>query len=183
MLYVDGELTRADRERLEEWLAEHPESAAEVRKWRRLRQLLQRAEPEAPTEAVWSTLFDAIEVGLKQPAERVPAWRRTGLLLAAATAAAVVFAFLGLMRPASPVGDAVTDEPFPVVSAADVDIISVEAADLHALVVGEPPLRAPIVLMAPGDVAVRSLDSDGDFPDMRMQPPGDDTPMIYAPLP
>jgi hypothetical protein len=86
--------------------------------------------------------------------------------------------FLGLTLNLLP------EEPFPVASAEDVDIISVEAADAGTLVIGEPPLKEPLVWASAGDVTLERVepDWDGMVPEVRMPSEGPDPPMIVAPL-
>jgi hypothetical protein len=75
-----------------------------------------------------------------------------------------------------------------VVGDEDVEIFSMDAADIGLLVVGEPPMRGPFVLAAPGDVVLEHLAPD---PGDGMMPIADgmnnntsnlNGPMIVAPL-
>jgi len=111
--------------------------------------------------------------------------------VAGVAAAAVVLALI-LSRPSGPEpaqpeppvqGIAAEEEPYPVASAEDVEINSMDHADVVALVVGEPPLREPLVLVSPRDISVESVepDVDGVFPDMRLLD-GPVTPMVRMPL-
>lgn len=187
--YVDGELTPAEQQRIEDWLADHPESAAEVQSLRRLHDLLRSQAPADPGEASWAATLQRIEQTLAHPSKiesRPPARRRGWLAWAlSATAASLVLALsLNFVPRSSQVSPPVVEEPFAVVTADDIEITSIAAADVHALAVGEPPLHPEIVLVSAGDVALRSVESDPQwgFPDMRMNTEGDETPMIYAPL-
>lgn len=187
--YVDGELTAAERQRVEEWLAEHPESAAEVQTLRRLHGLLHAHGPHEPAEAEWAAVLQRIEQGMTRPrlAGSPNRGRRLWLAFALGASAAAVLLALALgfkQKPDEVAVRPVPVEPFPVVSASDVEITSVGVADTHALAVGEIPMPADIVLVAAGDVALRSVESDPQwgFPDMHMNTQGNETPMIYAPL-
>jgi hypothetical protein len=70
-----------------------------------------------------------------------------------------------------------------VVSADDVEIVSLRAADRVTLVVGVPPVTEPLVLASLGDVELDGVepDADGMVPDVHMGE-GSVTPMIVAPL-
>jgi anti-sigma factor RsiW len=164
--YADGELDTASRRRVGEWLAEHPEAAAEVKAFGRLRQLSRTVAPPEPTEAQWAAVLSRIAADLPAaPAKlgllanlgrfRTAAAVLLGLALAAG-AAAVVVLVLGPFRPAplpgGPHPDLDLETPLPLVSAGDVEIISMDGADLKALVVGEPPLRSDVKLVCAKDV-------------------------------
>lgn len=188
--YVDGELAPSEQQHIEEWLAEHPGSTAEVQSLRRLHDLLRCQVPAEPAEATWAATLQRIEQVLAHPSQiesRPPARKRRALWLPwalGATAASVVFALSLSFQPSPQVTPPVVEQPFAVVTAEDIEITSIDAAASHALVVGELPLRQEIVLVSAGDVALRSVESDPQwgFPDMRMNTEGDETPMIYAPL-
>lgn len=188
--YVDGELEAGERLRVEDWLAENPQAEEEVDAHLRLLTLWQSAQPAEPTEAKWAVVRSNIQAGLAAHPMRSAfrgrdAWLRW---LAALTAAGVIWIFLGLGgrdNPPGPFEQEENEQPFPVASAEDVDIISVQAADARSLVVGEPPLAGPLVLGAPGDVKMRNIepDVDGMVPKVRMTTEeGPAPPMIVAPL-
>ena len=110
-------------------------------------------------------------------------WR--ALLAAGGAAAAVIVLTVALGRWHTPPGDAPeVVEVFPVASNEDVEIVSVDAAGIAAVLVGELPFREPIVLMEPGDIALRSVERprQGTFPEMRLQPDADAAPMILGPV-
>lgn len=183
--YADGELAPLDRKRIEAWLAEHPESAAEVKKIQHLRQTFRDTAAPEPSESGWAAVLERITRGLSRAKERqrqrangARYVRLAGAALAATLLLAISFRAVwhSQSHGARPV--------LPVALATDVDIISVEAADAGALVVGELPLHSPIVLASPGDIALKNLDRNGgrDLSDVRMQTTGSDTPMIIAPL-
>ena len=79
---------------------------------------------------------------------------------------------------------AVAEAAFPVASAEDVEIVSVDAAGARALLVGEPPLQKPMVLMAAGDATLKSVEivPAGQFPEVWMGPGEQESPMIVAPF-
>ncbi|HXG11820.1 MAG TPA: hypothetical protein VNK04_18840 [Gemmataceae bacterium] len=161
--YVDGELAPEACGRIEAWLAEHPEAAAEVEALRCLARLWQAAPPPEPSEAAWSRTAARIEAALTAAARARPGrrLRRAWGLAALAAAAAVVLAVI-LSRPAGvappPAPEVV--EPLPVATADDIEIISMDPADARALVVGEPPVSGPLALLGPGEAAVDQVKSD-----------------------
>ncbi len=150
--YVDGELDNATRAEVEAWLASRPEAAADLAAQRRLARLCDEAIPPAPSAADWAAVLSNIEAGLaRRPARKARVAVGLGLtgLVAAAAAALVAVSLRGG-----------ADEPFPVLSADEVHIESMDDADVGALVVGEPPLREPLELLTSADVKVHGIDPD-----------------------
>jgi hypothetical protein len=178
--YADGELSPPERARVRAWLQRHPEAAAELDALERLDDLVRTTRAPAPAERDWDTAFAKVERSMAgsptgRPARRAGVGRRllagAGLGLAAAVALAV------LHPPPA-------DEPLPVASADDVEILSVDGADAGALVVGDLPVRGPLVLAAAGDVTVERLepDEDGMVPDLHLELGEAATPLLVAPL-
>jgi hypothetical protein len=198
--YVDGELDPATRARVAAWLCAHPDAAADLQSLRQLDSLWQETTPPAPARAQWDAVFNRIAA--RCPAEEpVVASGRAATrhafgwrwhLRMAGTAAAMLFVTLLLYRPTDPQAQPV---PAPLISVVqvlrvagdeDVEIISMDAVDIGALVVGEPPIRGPFVLAAPGDVVLENIAPD---PVDGMKPIAGgmntntlDGPMILAPL-
>jgi hypothetical protein len=184
--YADGELEDGPlvplRQRVERWLADHPEAAAEVEELRRLDRLWQEHAPAEPGEADWAPVLAALE----QAPLRPPRWpnrggRRPYYLAAAvlaATAAALLLA-LSLPRPLPPdVGPPPEEvEPFPVATAEEVEITSIDGADTRALVVGVPPVTEPLLLAAAGEVTLTTVAAD-----LQMMGGNEGSPMIWAAL-
>jgi hypothetical protein len=85
----------------------------------------------------------------------------------------------GLPRPNVP-GES-GEEPFPVASAEDVTIISMDAHDMGALVVGQPPVQeGPLEMASRNDVKVLHVEPAGpDGPVARLVQ-GDEIPMIWS---
>ncbi len=197
--YADGELDAAAREWVEAWLADHSEAAGEVEAIQRLARLFPAAAPSPPRESAWHNVFQRICAGLPQPAHAVGDLtrrrRRWAWSLAVGAAAAVLLAltWLPLWRgrvtpdkteqtpPDEQVRLEEPAEPYPVASGHDVEIVSIEDADLSGLVVGEPPVHGPLRLASADDVWLESVDPapDGMVPYVRM---GEPSPMIVAPL-
>jgi|GEM_PF-2116933 len=154
----------ADRESLEAWLREHPEARDDLADLLRLRELYQSACPPEPDEAAWN----AVRLHLGEALGRGRSPRRWWAL-AAGTAAAALLAVL-LMRSAwSPFrlspplqgggkaeGETVqgVKRPFPVAEPEDVTIVSMDARDVAALVVGEPPVGGDLQFARPEDIRV-----------------------------
>jgi hypothetical protein len=98
---------------------------------------------------------------------------RLDLQTAATTACAATLLLAIILGPLppqpKPAPPTAPIEVFPVLAADDVEIISVDPADIGRLVVGEAPLREPIVPMASRDIHFTSLgpDTDGAAPRLR----------------
>jgi anti-sigma factor RsiW len=189
--YVDGELDAAARHEVEDWLALHPEAAAGVEAQRSLLGLWQDTIPPEPSEARWQTVFSRVAAALLLPRHGPMGGRRAGVWVAAMVAAAVAAVFAGswmLHRPDGPLvpevpqaaGEAV--ELLSVVSLDDIEIISIDGDDEDTLVVGEPPVRGPIVLAATGDVTLEAVQADARrLPGVQMKE-GAIGPMLVVPL-
>jgi len=196
--YADGELDAASRARVAAWLAEHGDAAAEVEALRRLDRLWQETPPPEPGDAEWAAALERIASQTQDQraaaAQPAPHRRIAGLLAALGlTAAAAVVAAM-LWHPAAPPMNDPQPQPqprllvkvLPAVADDDVEIVSIDAADLGCLVVGEPPMRGPMVLVAAGDIVLERMEPDpvdGMIPpkaSMNMNNP--DGPMIMAPL-
>jgi hypothetical protein len=134
--YADGELTNADRAAVEAWLDRQPALAAEVDEWQRLTQLWRDTPPPPPAPGAWATVGNEIKARLRAPSQpTVPsALPRFGWLVAAAAVLALVF----LGKGNGPVS--ATEEPYPVVSAEDVDILSIAGMDCDYLAGAKPPV-------------------------------------------
>jgi anti-sigma factor RsiW len=194
--YADGEFEGRDdlavlKQRVEDWLARHPEARAELARIRELKQLWQETTPPSPSSGAWQA---ALRKLANAPATLPPTrsrWRRSlGVATALAACIALVVTLEILQRPAPPPTappqePVVLDDelPFPVAAAHEVEILNVEGADTHTLVVGELPLQGTLELASPGDVTVTSVEPaarDNMMPEIHLQGPG--RPMIYARL-
>ena len=163
--YLDGELGADERERFEAFLAARPGAAAEADGCRRLTQLWQGAPPPEPSPAAWGETWGRIESALpaRAPARAWGAGRPFRVFLGMAAAAAVLGGVL-LARPfaagpgawVSEVDDAV-NEPLPVASGDEVNIIGVRAADADA-VVAQPPVFGSFDVAARGDVTLEGAE-------------------------
>jgi anti-sigma factor RsiW len=157
--FVDGELSPEDRAEVESWLAEHPEAAAEVDDLRALTRLWQSAAPPEPAETTWARVLESIEAALSAAAVRPAPWRRLKWGLAGLSAAAATLILAMVLHHSEPVPPPAEMELLPLVTADDVEIISIDSAGVRALVVGAPPVAGSLDLLAAGEVsevAVRS---------------------------
>jgi hypothetical protein len=179
--YVDGELDTAGCQRVQVWLAEHPEAAKEIHEQRRLAQLWRAALPPEPPEPQWATAWTGIETALTARRRH----RLAGIIMLLGAVAAIVV-FLMLPRPPRDMGDQPApnlDDLISVAAPEDVDIISMEAADANTLPVGDPPVRDALDLASYNEVVVTRVepDIDGVMPNVHGKL-GNLSPMIVAPL-
>jgi hypothetical protein len=192
--YADGEFEgnaalAAHKRFIEDWLECHPEAAADILAWRRLKRQWQETTAEEPDEATWTRLWSRVEQALAQPTAPTPRRRRIGLwwsgyaaaiLLALTVSAWLIGQHLANMPAAPeedtgtpvvhaehPRGDApdpdvvlVPFEPLPVASEEEVTILHVEGADAHSVVVGRMPANGPLELTQPDDVTLNSFEPD-----------------------
>lgn len=143
--YLDGEVDRETRERIEEHLAADPNARAELEAMRRLQAMLRETAPAEPSAVVWQRALAR--------ATPAPPRRTRGAALWVGAACVLLGFTLGAFFPAKP------DEPWPVVGPRDVEILSVEGRDLTSVVVGRLPLEGDLTLADPGEVEVLSSPS------------------------
>jgi hypothetical protein len=168
--YADGELDRcpsgaALKQRIEDWFADHPEGVAEIESISQLDNLFKSTLSEGPAELAWSELGDRIQKELLETP--VPPRRKAHRSFWAATflaiaAAAVLLAF-NLNTGPTPTpkeGQALDEEPFPVASADEVEILRVDGNDTNALVVGQLPVTGLLLLAFPQDVEILQVNGD-----------------------
>jgi anti-sigma factor RsiW len=198
--YADGELDAATRERVRNWLDEHPPAHARIEEQWSLsagnRPFWEMIAPPEPDAATWARVWNRIEAGLEPPTPaprrrlRGPWWRR-GLAVAllalpgaAAAAAAVVACLPSPPAPvaSAPADDFGADDVFQVAAAGDVEILSIRDADVPQLVVGEPPFNSAMTLAGARDFQLKAMRpaSDGMVPEVNMG--GSDAPLIHAPV-
>jgi len=189
--YADGEFEGRDdlallKQRVENWLVEHPEARAEQSRVRQLKQLWRDTTPPNPPPDVWLKMLAELEAVPPRPANLRP-WRRRALGLATIAASFALLVSVWWMNRPIAVGPMASsnedDLPFTVAAAHEVEIMNVEGADTHTLVVGELPVKGPLELAAPGEVTVTSVRPaarDNMMPEVQVQGPG--RPMIWARL-
>jgi hypothetical protein len=196
--YADGEVTPEERARIEAWLADHPEAAAEVDAQRSLARLYEENPPPNPSEEEWSGVLARIEQEINKPLPepvRAPRrWPRYALNLGygLALVAASVLLTIVLWSPLPPTPSTQQSRPGPIVgfgdplviaSGEDVHIVSMNDADSSALIVGDPPVRGPLELLGPDEVKVNKVEPTDDGHKGALWPSsGSGTPMIVMPL-
>jgi anti-sigma factor RsiW len=192
--YADGELGPHARDRVERWLADHPEAGENLETQESLgrgnAELWQMANPPQPSEFQWAAVREGIRAGT-----RVSPVRRWFPRLAAAALMATA-ASLFVAMPTSNTPDAPTlpvapsaapiahDEPYAMATDDDVQIVSLPESAAHLLVVGKHPLGDSAVVLAKSDeVEFYGIGSDpaGRFPEVPVEAAPDDAPMIWAP--
>jgi anti-sigma factor RsiW len=192
---VDGELSPAARQRLLDWLAEHPEAAGELRDQRLLSrqnvELWNQVSPPMPSNAHWQSVLNHIEDAVDR-GPGVRHRRRRGVLVMvlgplAAAAAVIAFLVFGHATPSIHVpmaSDLDDSEMLRIASPAEIEIVSIRPADSGALVIGELPVRETLVLASPLDVRLDGMTPapDGELPGA-LPADGPDAPMVYPPPP
>lgn len=154
----------SDWDNLDAWMREHPEANEDLADLPRLRELYQSAGPLEPSEDAWRMVGSRIHESLSRVRAPRPWWA-----IALGSAAAAIVAVLltrPLWTPPSPLVEGgggegkmtaemqSREEPFPVVDLDDVTIISMDAHDVAALVVGEPPVGDDLEFARPEDIRV-----------------------------
>lgn len=184
--YVDGTLDPRACGRVTSWLAAHPEVAAELDDHRIVMEAARLAPIPEPTEADWVTALARITAALPACRPAAPRGGARARLLVRATAAAAAVLLLSLPGERVPrplLGLAAMDPaPLQVASADDVEIISIDAADLPGLLVGHPPVREPLVLAVAGDVELHHAEAGQASWVPTMADGEGETPMIVMPM-
>jgi hypothetical protein len=158
--YADGETSSADAAATEAWLREHPEAAAEVESVRRLAGLWQEHTPAEPAPAAWDKTLNGIEARVRAAKPRPAPQRSSPVLHIGVGLAAACLALLLLSRnywPTTgnpPVAVPDGEEPYPVASADEITIISMDPRDSGALVVGLPPINGDMEWASWDDVTL-----------------------------
>lgn len=166
-----------------------PSSQAELN--RRLVELCRATSPSDPSEDTWDAVLARVERQLttarqpqSRPHRRLPTLSARGRTLSSLGVAAGLLVALLTQFPretALPV-NLTTFEPLPVVARADVEILSIAADDLPALVVGDSPLRdEQLVLATAEEIHGVYLVPEEHGADLWM-PEGSAVPMLVAPV-
>lgn len=189
--YADGELTAGERDRVENWLADHPEARelldAQESLGPRNREFWQAVEPPSPMSAQWSRVRNAITAA--KPVRPSRSWLRwfgsAGLL---ATAACLLILSLpdraGVQPPEVEENLPAAVEPIAMASTDDVEIISLPESAAALLVVGDHPLNGSSMALARfGEVQFYGVGSDvaGRFPDLPSDANTEEIPIVWAP--
>jgi hypothetical protein len=146
--FADGELETPSQARLcreiEDWLARHPEAAAELDAQHELRQLMAATTPVEPPPAAWLRVWWRV---LRAPPPRrrrlTPGLWVAGLLAGCAAAVVAAILLLGPGRDQSPVVQHERDSP-PVKSAPERPLVPKLPGD--SVVVTSPQAKAGDVL-------------------------------------
>ncbi|MCS7044749.1 MAG: hypothetical protein NZO58_00180 [Gemmataceae bacterium] len=162
--YADGEFEGRDdlavlRQRVEDWLARHPEAAEELAEYRRLKQLWQSTSPAEPPRQRWQAMTEAIAAAI---ASRQRPRTVRYLPWAAAACLALVAVLAWSLRPEPTTSPTPPDaseeyEIFRVAAAHEVEILNVNGEDEQALIVGVLPLSGAICLADHGDISITSV--------------------------
>jgi hypothetical protein len=171
-----------DRDNLEAWLREHPEANDDLADLPPLRELYQSAGPPEPEEAAWNAVCSRIHDSFVRVRSPRPWWVIAFGAVAAAILAVVLARSLWTTKVPEPPTTTVqrVEEPFPVVEPDDVAIISMDARDVSALVVGEPPVGDDLEFARPQDIRVircARCPFSGRFARLEQ---GDEVPMFVA---
>ncbi len=160
--YADGELGRCVhdlglRERIEEWLAWHPQACNEVDAQRRLTRLWLKTAAEEPSEAAWSAAWSKINNPPRR-ADRKRDWlgRRWGwAAVVLFTAASVMLAIqlTSVLTTEAPVASD-PEEPFPVAAGTEIEVLRIDGDAIGALVVGSLPFATPFPAASSDEVEV-----------------------------
>jgi hypothetical protein len=171
--WADGELDPADAARVEEWLCAHPEAQGEVDSSSRLLGLFRDHPAPEPSPAAWDATLERIAARTRRRSR----WQ--ALLFVTLTAASLLIAVIGagLMLPGSAdVNDLIgllltaaeDDEPFPVASLSEVNILHMDARDAHRVLMGQPLLE-PFEVVGSDDIELVSVEADpedGSMPEL-----------------
>ncbi|MCI0641880.1 MAG: hypothetical protein L0Y72_11200 [Gemmataceae bacterium] len=187
--YFDGEFEGRDdlsllRQRLEHWLALHPQGQEDLAHYQRLRQMWHDTTPHEPSREQWDALLRQISASLTQvrPPARV-FWKAAAGLAAACLLVLVAWSAVRFVNRAPSGQDlASEDEVFPVATESEIVIFRVAGDDAPTVIVGELPLKGPLELMGPGDVTFTSIQPDARDNMMPHVSAGPGSPMVWARL-
>jgi anti-sigma factor RsiW len=183
--YVDGQLEPQATQQVEVALATSLAGQTLVEDHRHVLQTIREAPLPEPSAEAWERTFENIAGAVLSRDRRVLTNRRRlgWRTLATAAAAALLLALPGELglRPEAPLALAEV-VPFPVAAAQDVEIVSIDSADLKSLLVGQPPLRGLLELAGAGDVLLHftELDEHSWVPEMERQEGV--TPIFMVPM-
>jgi hypothetical protein len=201
--FVDGELEPAQHDQVASWLVAHPDDAITVEAYRRLDRVWKQTAAPEPTSAAWDAILSRLETVLPPATQTtvVPSQRPwMPRFVARLAAVAALLTVIWLTRPfwahkdttVDPENPRVVDtdqagntnrndgdlveEPFLVASNQDVQIITMDARDTDALLVGAPPIQGDLDLAGHNDVTLM----DRLLPHIRLEDWA--SPIIIDPL-
>jgi anti-sigma factor RsiW len=181
--YADGELDGPARQAVENWLTDHPDAAQEVEQHRSLARAWNDSSAPEPSAEAWQHTLRNIQQKL-QPRTHPTRRRWLGVILAGLAAAGILAALVAprffAPAPVSPHQTTTSvepaEEPFPVVEAHEVIVISMNPNDGEALVVAEPLQLSDMQLVTHEDIEIIQQAN----PQIKLDDWG--TPMIVDPL-
>lgn len=196
--YVDDELDDATREKVERWVAEHPEAKDHLRaqrsfspeNWRLWRML----EPPLPSDEAWAAVRAGIVARTDRKAAPAPAkrgawkWIAGGLAVAGTAAALLLSGGTPKSTPAVRQADPIRDDPtggvavLPVTTPGDVVFFRVPGGAAGRLPAGAELTTGPLVLASADDVRIEAAEPSATWP-TKMTPGPGDMPMIFASKP
>lgn len=183
--FVDGRLDALRARQIELWLAVHPDTAASVEEHRQVLQQVRDLAPPEPADAAWEHVWNQIAAALPAPREEPRRLRRRVLGVVAGIAALLLLMIPSHVSRQEPRNslDAIAIMPILLASADEVEIVSIDGADVKALLVGEPPLRRPFELASVDDVELNFAEAgeQGWVPALGGGEFG--TPMYIVPMP
>lgn len=195
--YADGELSTEDRLRVERWLAESHEAGEFLETQEAMgpgnADLWDPVCPPSPSADDWIATRECI--GQKMRLANRMRWAGwAGTFGVFATTATLMFVLPApqnnCIDPEPPFGcegfpvESIDDEPYPMASSADVQIISLPESAANLLVVGEHPLRDSFLPFARmSEVHFHNIGTDlaGRFPEVMNDAAEDVLPMLWAP--
>jgi anti-sigma-K factor RskA len=171
--YIDGELSGAERDRVEAWLRQHPEASAFVEAQEELDSMFQATWAVKPSEVAWTASRMRVQRRIAREKRRrqraaallqqTPPRRSVLETLVPPAAAAAIVALLFARFPDQQKPEPVdVPAPFPILAQKEVEINSLDPADSKALVVGRIPPHAPLEPAAPSEVVVHALLPEND---------------------
>jgi len=183
---------KTERDNLEAWLREHPEAHEDFIDLPRLRALYQSAPPPEPEENAWNAVCSRLHESLARIRSPRP-WRTFAVGAVAATILITLSvpwlwkmpaprAPLREQEKGTPTAAAVQrmEEPFPVVEPDEITIISMDARNLAALVVGEPPIGDELEFARPEDIRVIRCERCPHTGKLARLEQGDEVPMFVT---
>lgn len=193
--YADGEFEGRDdlaalKTEIEAYLTEHPDAVDDLAGYRSLRNVWHDTTPHKPNAAKWDAVLHRIRGGTAAALQRKSTARRWQLWAGTVAAAAVLIATAVIWytvqdtnrhssilptaqgsNDLSPMVAAKTaNEPLPVASMEEVEILSVDGDDIPTLIVGTLPVEG---LLEPADA--------GDVSDFRIPDEENNILVVNAP--
>jgi hypothetical protein len=187
--FLEGDLHPDLHDQVDNWLADHPEAQAGLNADRDLDLLFRETVPPEPSPEAWEATLAHIQSRVFDPPVRPRSPRWGVRLVAGLVSAAAVLAGVLLVPPTfhhpdgsaglvTPEGEGFEEEPFVVASAREVNIISMDARDADAVVMGMP-LMGLFQLAEQDDIEVLDAEpphADGPVPWLEEGP----VPLIVA---